>query len=177
MSLLDWLKSLGEDRQDSQTGTESVRRIAAELDRLDPARARYLAAFAYILGRAARADLRVSETETARMITIVQRVGDLPQEQAALVVEIAKAQNRLLGGTEDFLVTREFREISTAAQRRELLDCLFATAASDEGISTVEESQIRQIASELGFAPDEYIAVRLAWSDQRTILRGFRTNR
>ena len=177
MSLIEWLRNLGESRQESQAGTDSVRRIAAELDRLEPARARYLAAFAYVLGRVARADLRVSEAETARMIAIVQRVGELPQEQAALVVEIAKAQNRLFGGTEDFLVTREFREVSTPAQRRELLDCLFAIAASDEGISTVEESQIRQIASEIGFAPDEYIAARLAWSDQRAVLRDFRTGR
>jgi hypothetical protein len=37
------------------------------------------------------------------------------------------------GGTEDYLVTREFREISTPAQRRELLDCLFAAAAATRG--------------------------------------------
>ena len=175
MSLIEWLKSLGDGRSEPQGATESVRRIAAELDRLEPARARFLAAFAYVLGRVARDDLRVSDAETARMIAILERMGELPEEQAALVVEIAKAQNRLFGGTEDFLVTREFRDISTPAQRRELLECLFAIAASDAGISTVEESQIRQIASELGFSPDEYIEVRLGWSDQRTVLRDFRT--
>jgi uncharacterized tellurite resistance protein B-like protein len=78
------------------------------------------------------------------------------------------------GGTEDYLVTRELREISTPAQRRELLDCLFAAAASDEGMTTIEESQIRQMANERGCAHDEYIAARLAWSDQRTILRDVR---
>ena len=48
-------------------------------------------------------------------------------------------------------MTREFREIATAEQRLELLDCLFAVAAADGSISSVEESQAGQIAKELGF--------------------------
>ena len=73
-----------------------------------------------------------------------------------LVVEIAKGQARLFGGTENYLVTREFREIATAEQRLELLDCLFAVAAADGAISTAEESQSGQIAKELGFTQPEY---------------------
>ena len=41
--------------------TESVRLISLQLSALPPARARYLAAFAYLLGRAASADLAVTE--------------------------------------------------------------------------------------------------------------------
>ena len=37
--------------------TATVRRIAAELEALPPAEARFLAAFAYVLARVARADL------------------------------------------------------------------------------------------------------------------------
>ena len=88
-----------------------------------------------------------------------------------LVVEIAKHQNRLFGGTEDFLVTREFREVASDVQRRHLLDCLFAVAAADNEISAEEEAQIWQIASELGFEHEEYVAVRMAYSDKRTVLR------
>src|SRR6185436_859357 len=43
--------------------SESVREIIRTLDRLEPDRARFLAAFAYILGRVARADLVISEAE------------------------------------------------------------------------------------------------------------------
>jgi uncharacterized tellurite resistance protein B-like protein len=170
MGLLDWLKSApAAGRSDADTDT--VRRIAAELERLEPEQARYVAAFAYVLSRVARSDLKVSEAETAAMVTIVSRVAHLPEPQAALVVEIAKNQSRLFGGTEDFLVTREFREISTEDQRHELLHCLFSVAASEAGISAEEEGQIRQIASELGFAHDEYIAIRLKYSDQRTVMQ------
>jgi len=133
--------------------------------------ARYLAAFAYVLSRVAAADLHISEAETDKMVEVVQRLGHLPEDQAILVVAIAKSQNRLFGGTENFLVTREFREISTADQRRDLLECLFAVSAADGSISSPEESQIRQIASELGFEHHEYVQARLAYADKRSVLK------
>ncbi|MEA2564734.1 MAG: hypothetical protein QOH06_6238 [Acidobacteriota bacterium] len=151
---------------------EAVRRIARELEAMEPERARYVAAFAYLLSRVANADLNVSEEETLKMETIVQALGHLPPDQAALVVEIAKGQNRLFGGTENFLVTRELRDLATREQCLELLDCLFAVSAADESISGAEEMQIRQIASELGFTHAELVQARSAYNDKREILKG-----
>ncbi len=153
--------------------TDTVRRIVSELEAMPVERARYIAAFAYILGRVANADQQISRDETAAMEKIVRELGELPADQAVLVVQIAKSQNRLFGGTENFLVTREFRDLSTADDRRHLLDCMFAVSAADESISTAEESQIRQIASELGFDHREFVSARLAFSDKREVLRPF----
>jgi len=111
------------------------------------------------------------------MREIVQKLGHLPEAQALLVVEIAKSQARLLGGTENYLVTREFQDVATAAQRLELLDCLFAVAAADGAISTIEESQTGQIAKELGFTHPEYVAALANHSEHRTVLRLLRTKR
>ena len=170
MSLLDLLRSRA--AQPTAAGdTDTVRRIVGELDKLEAARARYLAAFAYVLSRVAGADLDISDVETLEMVRLVERVGHLPEAQAIVVVEIAKSQNRLFGGTENFLVTREFREIASDEQRRELLECVFAVAAADQAISGEEEAQIWQIASELGFRHDEYVEVRMKYSDKRTVLR------
>ena len=124
-----------------------------------------------MLSRVASADLYISDAETAKMVTLVERIGHLPEAQALLVVQIAKSQNRLFGGTENFLVTREFRDIASDAQRHDLLDCLFAVSAADDEVSGPEEEQIRQIARELGFSHPEYIQARLAYSDKRTVLR------
>jgi uncharacterized tellurite resistance protein B-like protein len=170
MSLLDLLRSRA--AQPTAAGdTDTVRRIVGELDKLEAARARYLAAFAYVLSRVAGADLDISDVETAEMVRLVERVGHLPEAQAIVVVEIAKSQNRLFGGTENFLVTREFREIATDEQRRELLECVFAVAAADQAITGEEEAQIWQIAAELGFRHEEYVQVRLKYSDKRTVFR------
>jgi uncharacterized tellurite resistance protein B-like protein len=170
MSLLDWLTGRAKQAEGA-TDTETVRRIVAQLNQIDPARARHLAAFAYVLSRVANADLQISEAETAKIVEILMARGGLPEEQALLVAEIANNQNKLFGGTENFLVTREFRDIANDEERRQLLDCLFAVSAADNAITAEEEAQIWQIASELGFTHQEYIKARLAYSDKRTVLR------
>lgn len=150
----------GETRRASSADTETVRKISAALDRLDPDRARFIAAFAYILSRVARADLEISETETRAMERIVQEKGGLPEEQAVMVVQMAKTQSILFGGVENFLVTREFEKIADHGQKIALLHCLFAVSASDRSISSAEDTTIRAIAGELRLDHADFVAVK-----------------
>lgn len=151
--------------------TAAVRRIVDELRSLDPDRAQYLAAFAFLLGRAAHADLEVSAEERREMERIVAEYGDLPEAQARLVVEIVQAEHHLRGSTQSFQVAREFRGLSSREERRELLHCLFAVSAADDEISGSEEKQIRQVAEELGFSHREYVEIRSAYNDRRSVVR------
>lgn len=151
--------------------TESVRRIVRSLDQMEPDRARYIATFAYILGRVANADMEVSDEETREMERIVVDRGGLPPEQAVIVVKIAKSQNDLFGGTEDFLVTREFNELADRRQKLQLLDCLYAVSASDEDVSTVEDNEIGKIANELHLTRAELAAARQAYVDYLSVLK------
>ena len=171
-----WKKFLVVKEADGPKGgdTETVRRIVSRLEAMDPEKARYVAAFAYILGRVAHADQLISAEETAAMEVAVARFGGLREEETILVVQIAKSQNRIAGGTENFLVTREFTEIASPEQKAHLLDCLFAISAADASISTIEESQIRQIASELGFSHRDYVVARSKYSEYREVMRSFR---
>lgn len=150
---------------------EAVARIVAEMQDMAPSQASFVASFAYVLGRVARAEQGVSAAEAEKMRQIVMRLGHLPEEQASLVVEVARHQSELFGHSEDFSVTRAFRESSSAAQREDLLDCLFAVSAADDSVSVVEEEQIRQIATELGFSHAEYVAARSAYSDKLDVLK------
>lgn len=149
----------------------AVRRIAAKLESLEPGAARYLAAFAYVLARVANADLHISETETDAMQGILEERAGLGADEAALAVEIAKSQTRLLGGTENYRVTREFREISTREQRTGLIDALYAVAAADGTIAADESAEITKIADELGFLPDERNAIRSRYRDYLSELK------
>jgi uncharacterized tellurite resistance protein B-like protein len=169
LSLLRFLGLGGEERgasRESRSETETVRKIAARLERLDPEMARYLAAFAYVLARIAHADLSIDSKETAAMEGIVTKLADLAPEEAALVVEIAKSQARLLGGTENYVVTRQFREVSTREQRCKLLECLYAVAAADGSITGPESGEIVAIAEELGFTRPEANALRSAYREK-----------
>jgi uncharacterized tellurite resistance protein B-like protein len=170
LDFLGWNKATPE-RARSQADTEAVRKIAGALERLDPDRARYLAAFAYLLSRVASADLKISPEETRAMERIVVERGALPEEQAVLVVHAAKTQNALFGGVENFLVTREFNRIATREQKLALLHCLFSVSKADASVSTVEDVTIRQIASELHLEHHEFIAVKSAYRDSLEVLK------
>lgn len=150
---------------------DAVREIVRKLDNLPPEQARYIARFAYILSRVANADMNISEPETRAMEHIVQQAGGLPEEQAVLVVHMAKTRNLVFGGTDNFLVTREFNKVTTREQKLSLLDCLFAVAAAEDHISSTEDNEIRQIADELMLKHREYIAVRLKYRDELSVLK------
>jgi uncharacterized tellurite resistance protein B-like protein len=171
MKVLQRLLGLRGDADDAARDTATVRRIAAELDALPPAEARFLAAFAFVLARVARADLEISGEETEQMMKLVREYSTLSEAQALLVVQMAKTQATALGGTENYLVTRQFRDMSNRAQRVDLLRCLFAVAAADQNISVVENTEITQIGEELGFSSTEIASVRAAYRDQLSVLK------
>lgn len=179
MGILDVLHSwrARPSTEKSGEGTETVRRITRELDSMDPGKARYLAAFSYILGRVANADLDISEEETREMERIVMKWGKVPEEQAILVVQIAKSQNTLFGGTENFLVTREFNAIADREQKVCLLHCLFEVSASDRSISAAEDRTVRQIADELKIGHRDFIGIRAAHSRYLEVLKKDREER
>ena len=139
-SLRAWL---GVDR--SRTADLApLRETLDALDHLEPDRARYLAAFAYLLGRLAHADQHVSPEETQAMETLVRDHGRLSQEQAMVVVQLAKSSKLLFGGTADFLVAREFSALATYDEKLALMRCLFALGAADN-ISVVIRATVLQL--------------------------------
>ena len=155
-----------------ETGTEStsgrgdaVRAIVDQLDELDPERARHIAAFAYTLGRVAQVDLDISKEETRAMERIVRELGAISDEEAVLVVRIAKSQHALFGATESYVVTREFARMATQEEKEALLECLFAVSAADNEISNAEETEIRKIVGELDLQHSDFIAVRARYRD------------
>ncbi len=171
---MSFLKFLGLEPKEPEPGTpetETVRKITEALDQMEPERARYIAAFSYVLSRAARADLHISAMETRAMERVVMEHSGLPEEQAILAVQIAKSQNRLFGATEDFIVTREFNQIATREQKLALLDCLFAVAAAEGMISIEEDNTIRQITSELRLDHRDFIDVRSTYRDHLSVLQ------
>jgi uncharacterized tellurite resistance protein B-like protein len=139
-----------------------LRDAVAALDHLEPDRARYLAAFAYLLGRVAHADLHVSPDETRAMEALVQEHGQLSPGQAVLVVQLARTNNLLFGGTANFIVAREFAELATYDQKLALMRCLFPLSAKDDGISLAEEGEIHRIAKELRIDHPDLVALRVA---------------
>jgi len=141
---------------------QAVRNILRELDRLDPARARYLAALAFVLSRVADADHVICEAEVRRIETILGEEGRLPSEQAMLVAEIAKHRLELADCWVQYRESRDLRPLLDEQRRQRLLRCLYAVAEADGRLAPEEVGEIRQIATELGFADSELSAAHPA---------------
>lgn len=154
--------------------TETVRRIVQALEAVDPARRRYLAGFAYVLTRAAHADLEITNDEAVVMEQIVSQIGGLPESQAVLVVEIARTQSELFSGTEDYVVTREFKATATPEEKRAAVAACFAVAATDHEITAEEYAELTQIAEELDLSRAELNEIRAGYRDQLTAIKKMR---
>src|SRR3954465_5110140 len=159
---------------DSAAETATARRIVARLEALPPEEARFLACFAYVMSRTANADFDISDDETALMERFAVEHGGLDNAQAVLVVEMAKLQARVNGGAEDFVVTREFRSISTPEQRLALLRCCFAIGAVDGTITASEAGTINEIARALDLQLNDVTRVRAEFHAQLSAVQALR---
>jgi tellurite resistance protein len=154
--------------------TESVRRIAAEIEAMPMEQRRFIAGFAYVLARAAHADLEVSEAELEYMEKAVVEVGHLTEAQAVLVVGMARNMTELYGATEDYVVTREFAKNATREQREDALRTSFAVGAADNTITAAESAELNEIGKELGFPSAEVDSIRDEFRDQLAAIQAMR---
>ena len=166
MSILKWL-GLSDAAEPADNQLLEIERA---LEAQGPERARYLACFAYLLTRAAKADHHVSDDEAALMERIVAERAGVDAEQAQLIVRIARQAGHSRG-TDDYLIAREFERIASREEKLKLLDCLFAIAAVDESIKTVEDNEVRRVASELKLEHADYIEVRKRHLGNLNVLR------
>lgn len=138
----------------------SVKRIAAEFEQLDDDTARYLAAFAYVLGRLAASDSEVDDSEVDAIERALVEIAGIESGHARSVAEAAHIEAEERGGTEDYIATRDFRRLASREQQVTLLKCLLQVATADGEITPEENSEILNIAEELGFAFPELKALR-----------------
>ena len=73
---------------------------------------------------------------------------------------MAKLQARSVGGTEDYIVTREFAALANDAQRVDVLRACFAVGAASGTISAEETAVLNQIAKELSLSPNTVSSYR-----------------
>jgi hypothetical protein len=95
------------------------------------------------------------------MEALVKREGNLSDDLAVLVVGLARTSNRMFGGTDNFLVARDFASHATYEQRLALLRCLFAVSIAEGNVSIAEEREIQRIARELRVEPGDLVQLRL----------------
>lgn len=155
--------------------TDSVKAIAKRLQALPPARARFIAAFAYLLGRAANATDGVSDAERAVMIRIADVAG-LDADTGRLIVDLAATLSGEFGATQDYLVAREFKAISTLDERKRLLRACFMVMAADDSIDATESWLANRMAEELDVERPDLNEIRAEFYDQLSGVQALRAD-
>jgi tellurite resistance protein len=154
--------------------TETVQHVVAQLESLPPERARLVASAAYTLARAAQADLDISDDEMAIIQDALQTRGALDESTAHLVAELVKLQARTVGGTEDYVVVREFAAIANDQQKQDILRACFLVSAANGSISAEESAEVNQIANELGLDPAVVSGIRAEFHERLSAVQAVR---
>jgi len=145
---------------------EALDPITLALDALDPDRARFFAAFAYVLARVAGADLKMDASESDSMAETLAQLTGISTDDAGLVAEIACSRMDDFEATHNYLVTREFGRLSDTAEKIQLLECLYAVAAADGVITGDETNEVASIAEEIGLSRADATALRSRFRDK-----------
>lgn len=164
MSILRFL-GLGGPGPGRDAEPDSLTEMVTTLESLPADEARLAAAFAYLLARVAGADLRTDDTEKASMAERLAAFGQMEAAQADVLAETAVRAAEAHGATDDHLVARAFRDMTELPERLRLLRCLYAVAAADETITTIEDNEIFEIATAIGVGRSDVLALRIEWKE------------
>ena len=111
------------------------------------------------------------------MERVVVEHGHIPDAQAVIVVQIAKTQSRMFGATENYLVTRQFREVATDDECLDLLRCCWLIGVADGTITAEESGELNAIAEQLGIEDLAVRSLRAEYAEQFAALRAMRQMR
>lgn len=137
-----------------------IREAVSGMGSLSPEQRRFLAGYAYVLVRVARADGMMNEAEVAVIEEAVIEAGDLQRTQGVLVAALASSVNSLFGATEDYAFTREFARMASPQQLQRLLRACVAVGAADGELTAAESTELYEIGRELGVHAEELDAIR-----------------
>ena len=160
MSLLRFL-GIGGASRNRESEPVSLAEIGAQLDALPPEEARFVAAFSYLLARVAAADLRTDDVERDSIANRLESFADIDHDLAGILADTAIQAVTAHEASDDHLVARAFREMTEKPERIRLLRCLYAVAAADKNISTVEDNEIHEVAQAIGVGHPDVVNLRL----------------
>ena len=108
------------------------------------------------------------------MVGTLSELTGIADSEARLVVQIASSRMEDLEATHNYLVTREFGQLSDTAEKIQLLECLYTVAAADGVITGDESNEVASIAEEIGLSRGDALALRSRFRDKLAEFRKLR---
>lgn len=121
--------------------------------------ARKLALAGGILATIAHVETPVSEAERTRIVTALKHGWEISHERAELVAEVALAESAD-DQLDPYVMTYEFAQRTTIAERVRFLDALFAVAAAEGGISSEESATISRLTNSIRLEQRHFVEAK-----------------
>lgn len=155
-------KSSHKDPYKQPEGLAEIERVLSSLN--NPRQAQLLAGLALLLGQVAYADMHVSEAERQKMLDLLQDNFNLPIDIATAVSELALDQ-AAINSFDKPQVWQSINTIASSAEKKQIIELLFALAAEDY-VSSEENEEIRIVAKALQISHEEFITLRLKFREK-----------
>ena len=156
---------------DAKPDVHALDALEEALSHVPPDEARRVAAFAYLLSRVAHADHEVTGAEREAMVRLLVDRAHLAPGQAEIVIGIATSKIVHVRGTQDYLVSREVAARASVEEKRALIDGLYAVCAADGLISTIEDNDVRRVASEIDLEHHDVVDIRATYRGSLAVLK------
>jgi uncharacterized tellurite resistance protein B-like protein len=143
-----------------------IRRLEEHLRDAGPERLEYLAGFAGQLARVAEADDGISPAEAKLIAAQLCEFARISDSEAKLIVDLLRKEFEVLRSVQSHVLNRAVNAHATDAEKKQVIDCLYAVAAADDLVSDIEEQEIRRIAGALLVSHGELMEIRARYRDR-----------
>ena len=109
------------------------------------------------MARVANVDFNISYDEEMKVKELTNNFFNLGEKTTNAIVSLVIQQTKILTGIENHLYARELNKLMNLEEKIKLIELLFAIAASDQEVSTIEETEIYIITTELNIERKYYI--------------------
>jgi len=168
------LKRLGLAGSDPPPRNRYVAAVREHLERLPAERAEFVAAFAGLLVRVAHADMEISDAERRALRRVVNKNTGLSAAESEAVADTVVHYTETLAGIDYASLTSTLNEFANEADKKNLIDCLYAIATADDIVSIIEDEEIRQVARALLLTHAQFIEIRTRYKEQLEVIQALR---
>lgn len=169
MNFLDFFKSSDQDTK------KNLSRLHDKLESLFPEDNEEdiikMACMAGLLARVAYCDLKLDDNEVQRMKELLNQFTFLDAEHTDKVVQTAIEDIKDLSGLENHKYCPPLNDLLDTHERYQILESLFAVAASDGEVSGQESQEIRNISKGLLLEHKHFISARATVSEKLGVLK------
>jgi uncharacterized tellurite resistance protein B-like protein len=159
----------------ASNGQNSIPTLKAKLDQLLPDAKEedlmQLACIAGLLARIVYVDLKVHPGEISSMREILSHWTDMLEFELDAIVLLTLEDHKELAGLENQIYTQHIRNSLSVDKKYNLLECLFAIAASDGEASNEESEEVRSICKGLGLDHQHFVSARATVKDKLAALK------